>query len=221
MNQNLKILILEDDTLFAESLEDFLTESGFLVELCEDGQSALDKSYENNYDLLLFDINTPKLNGYEVLQNIREQNDNTPAIFLTSFKDKDSIIKGFDKGADDYLKKPVDLDELYMRITALLKRSNLLFDAIKIGDHIYYPDEKKLHLGDKEQLLSKKQSKLLELFIQNKNQLVTKEMICNKLWEWDKEPSEGSIRVYIAQLKKLLGKDIIQNHKGLGYKLEL
>lgn len=221
MNQNLKILILEDDTLFAESLEDFLVESGFLVELCEDGQSALDKSYENNYDLLLFDINTPKLNGYEVLQNIREQNDNTPAIFLTSFKDKDSIIKGFNKGADDYLKKPVDLDELYMRITALLKRSNLLFDAIKIRDHIYYPDEKKLHLGDKEQLLSKKQSKLLELFIQNKNQLVTKEMIYNKLWKWDKEPSEGSIRVYITQLKKLLGKDIIQNHKGLGYKLEL
>jgi DNA-binding response OmpR family regulator len=221
MQKSPKILILEDDTLFAESLEDFLSESGFLVDLCEDGKVALDKSYENRYDLLLLDVNVPKLNGFEVLQSIREQNNNTPAIFLTSFRDKESVLKGFDKGADDYIKKPVDLDELYMRISAILKRSCCILEDIKIGKFLYSPKQKTLMYDGEIQNLSKKLSDLLELFIQNKNSLITKEMIYEKLWEWDKEPSEGAIRVYISELKKLLGKQTIQNHKGLGYKLEL
>jgi DNA-binding response OmpR family regulator len=217
----MNILILEDDTLFSESLEDFLTEANFEVTLCSDGEMALDKSYENSYDLLLLDVNVPKLNGFEVLQNIREQNDETPAIFLTSFKDKESVLKGFDKGADDYLKKPVDLDELLSRIKALLKRTNPTHESVKIGECIYHPKEKKLICKDSELSLSKKLSELLELLLEQKNQLVTKEYICQRLWEWDKQPSEGSLRVYINELKKLIGKEMITNQKGIGYKLEL
>jgi DNA-binding response OmpR family regulator len=217
----MNILILEDDTLFAESLEDFLSEANFDVTLCSDGEMALDKSYENNYDLLLLDVNVPKLNGFEVLQSIRKQNDETPAIFLTSFKDKESVLKGFDKGADDYLKKPVDLDELLSRIKALLKRTNHTHESVKIGECIYHPKEKKLTCKDSELSLSKKLSELLELLLEQKNQLVTKEYICQRLWEWDKQPSEGSLRVYINELKKLIGKEMITNQKGIGYKLEL
>jgi len=216
----MNILILEDDTLFAESLEDFLSEANFDVTLCSDGEMALDKSYENNYDLLLLDVNVPKLNGFEVLQSIRKQNDETPAIFLTSFKDKESVLKGFDRGADDYLKKPVDLDELLSRIKALLKRTNHTHESVEIGECIYHPKEKKLICKDSELSLSKKLSELLELLLEQKNQLVTKEYICQRLWEWDKQPSEGSLRVYINELKKLIGKEMITNQKGIGYKLE-
>jgi DNA-binding response OmpR family regulator len=217
----MNILILEDDTLFAESLEDFLSEANFDVTLCSDGEMALDKSYENHYDLLLLDVNVPKLNGFEVLQSIRKQNDETPAIFLTSFKDKESVLKGFDRGADDYLKKPVDLDELLSRIKALLKRTNHTHESVEIGECIYHPKEKKLICKDSELSLSKKLSELLELLLEQKNQLVTKEYICQRLWEWDKQPSEGSLRVYINELKKLIGKEMITNQKGIGYKLEL
>ncbi|MCH9814763.1 MAG: response regulator transcription factor [Epsilonproteobacteria bacterium] len=220
-NHNIKILVLEDDQLFAESLEDFLTEMGFEITLCNNGECALDSSYEYHYDLLLLDVNVPKLNGFEVLQSIRKQNDNTPAIFLTSFKDKASLLKGFDKGADDYLKKPVDMDELHSRITALLRRTNCIIETIPIGQYHYHPNQKMLKLGSKELVLSKKLSDLLELLIEHQNQLVTKEMITEKLWEWDKAPSEGALRVYINELKKILGKEMIQNQKGLGYKLEL
>lgn len=217
----MNILLLEDDLLFSESLEDFLSEAGFDVDICNDGECALEKSYENNYDLLLLDVNVPKLNGFEVLQNIRAQNDNTPAIFLTSFKDKASVLKGFDKGADDYLKKPVDLNELHSRIIALLKRTNHLIESIKIGKYLYNPKQKKLIYQDEELSLSKKLSDLLDILIEHKNQLVTKEQISVRLWEWDKQPSEGSLRVYINELKKIIGKEMIQNQKGIGYKLEL
>ncbi len=217
----IKILLLEDDNLFAESLEDFLSELGFCVDICNDGESALEKSYENRYNLLLLDINVPKVNGFEVLQNIREQNDDTPAIFLTSFRDKNSILKGFDKGADDYLKKPVDLDELYSRITALLRRTKSLTNTIKVGKYLYYPKQKTLKYKNKELILSKKLSELLDILVKQQNQIVTKETILEKLWEWNEEASEGSLRVYINKLKKILGKEMIKNQKGIGYKLEL
>jgi len=217
----MNILILEDDTLFAESLEDFLSEAGYNIDICHDGQSALEKSYENRYDLLLLDVNVPKINGFEVLQDIRNQNNNTPAIFLTSFKDKESVLKGFDKGADDYLKKPVDLDELQSRIKALLKRTNRLIETIEIGKYIYHIKEKKLTSKDEELILSKKLYELLDILIEHKNKLVTKELILERLWKWDKAPSEGSLRVYINELKKIIGKDMITNQKGIGYKLEL
>ena len=216
-----KILLLEDDILFAQSLEDFLQECGFIVDICIDGESALEKSYENSYDCMLLDVNVPKLNGFEVLQSIREQNNNTPAIFLTSFKDKESVLKGFDKGADDYIKKPVDLDELLSRINALLKRTHNFANVIQVGKYLYNPIQKTLTCGKEELTLTKKLSYLLDILIEHKNSLVTKEMISKKLWEWDEEPSEGSLRVYINELKKIIGKEMIKNQKGFGYKLEL
>ncbi len=216
----LKILILEDDLLFSESLEDFLQELKFQTDICYNGEDALDRSYENSYDLLLLDINVPKLNGFEVLQNIRKQNDNTPAIFITSYKDKDSILRGFDKGADDYIVKPIDLDELQRRITALLKRSNKLVKDIQIGKFKYNKIEKKLYNTYEEFLLPDKVSKLLEILIENKNSIVPKEILLNSIWNWGENSSEGSLRVYINELKKILGKDMIDNQKGVGYKLK-
>lgn len=220
INQNIHILILEDDTLFAESLEDFLEEEGFRITLVGDGEKALELVYENHFDLLLLDVNVPSLSGFEFLSTIREKQQSTPAIFITSFKDKESIKDGFLKGADDYLTKPVDLDELLLRIIALLRRANKLEESIMIGHAIYLPKEGIVQLEDEKYPLSKKVILLLDLLIENQNKTVTTAQIEERLWGWDETPSPSSLRVYINELKKLLGKERIVNQKGIGYRLE-
>ena len=217
----IEILIVEDDILFAESLEDFLSEEGFAITLAHDGEKALDTTYEKRFDLLLLDVNVPKLSGFKLLETLRQNQHNTPAIFITSFKDKQSIQKGFLTGADDYLTKPVDLDELLLRIFALLKRSGKLQKSIVIGAVTYLPKEGLITHHETQYQPSKKVLLLLDLLLENKNQLVSIDRINDTLWSWGETPSASSLRVYINELKKILGKEYIINHKAQGYKLAL
>lgn len=218
-----KILILEDDTLFANTLEDFLTCEEFIVNIAKDGEEALNLNYDNNYDLYIFDINVPKINGLELLKLLRQNNDATPTIFLTSYKDKDTLKDAFLKGCDDYIKKPVDLDELLFRIKAILKRNKKEFKQIILGNNIFFnPISKRVFEDGVDVNLPIKVLEMLELFLENRNEIVTKDMIISKLWSTSQSYSEGSIRVYINQLKKLFkNKEAIVNIKGIGYKLEL
>ena len=216
-----KILILEDDELFATTLEDFLTDEDFEVDIANDGQECLELNFKKNYDLYIFDINVQKINGLELLEQLRKSQDNTPTIYLTSYKDKDTLQQAFLNGCDDYLKKPADLDELLLRIKALLKRNKKQFDSINLSKNIVFnPLNKRVYEDDVDLNLSIKVLELLELFIENRGDIVTKEMIISKLWSASEEYSEGSIRVYINQIKKLLDKDSIINIKGVGYKIE-
>ncbi|CAM3943435.1 response regulator transcription factor [Arcobacter cloacae] len=217
-----KILVLEDDELFASTLEDFLSDEGFEVDIANDGQECLNLNFEKNYDLYIFDINVPKINGLDLLQQLRNSSDNTPTIFLTSYKDKDTLQDAFLKGCDDYLKKPVDLDELLLRIKALLKRNKKIFDIIKLSNNLTFnPLNKRVYENDIDLNLPIKVLELMELFVENRGEIVTKEMIISKLWATSEDYSEGSIRVYINQIKKLFeNKDSILNIKGVGYKIE-
>ncbi|RXK00955.1 DNA-binding response regulator [Arcobacter sp. CECT 8986] len=217
-----RILVLEDDELFAQTLEDFLEEEGYFIDIAQDGQKALDLNYENNYDLYLLDINVPKINGLELLSQLRQSGDETPAIYLTSYKDKQTLEDGFSCGCDDYIKKPVDLDELNLRIKSILKRCGKLLEEISISEDIKFnPSTKRVYKNGTDLNTPIKIAFLLELFLENKDSIVTKEMIISKLWSTSEEYSEGSIRVYINNLKKIIGKDKITNIKGIGYKLEL
>lgn len=217
-----KILVLEDDLLFASTLEDFLGSEGFFVDIAKDGQECLDLNYENNYDLYIFDINVPKINGLELLKSLRENNDNTPTIFLTSYKDKDTLKEAFLKGCDDYIKKPVDLDELYLRIKALLKRNKKEFDLVHLSPSIIFdPVKKRVFENEIDLNLPIKVLELIELFVENNGDIVTKDMIINRLWSASESYSDGSIRVYINHVKKLFeNKDSVVNVKGIGYKVE-
>ena len=216
------ILLLEDDELFASTLEDFLSDEGFAVDIASDGEVCLELNFKKNYDLYIFDINVPKINGLDLLEQLRQSDDNTPTIFLTSYKDKDTLHDAFLKGCDDYLKKPVDLDELILRIKALLKRNKKQFQIIKLSDTLTFnPSNKRAYENEVDLNLPVKVLELLELFLENKGEIVTKNMIISKLWTIQEEYSEGSIRVYINHIKKLLGKESILNIKGIGYKIEL
>lgn len=217
-----KILVLEDDELFASTLEDFLIEEKFVIDIAKDGEECLSLNYENNYDLYIFDIKVPKISGLELLASLRNSEDNTPTIFLTSYKDKDTLQEAFVKGCDDYLKKPVDLDELLLRIKALLKRNKKQFDLIKLTETLdFNPINKRIYENGTDLNLPTKILDLIELFIENRGDIVTKEMIINRLWAANEDYSEGSIRVYINQIKKLFSDvNVIVNIKGIGYKIE-
>lgn len=214
-----KILIVEDDTLFGESLADFLEDSGFHIHIAKTIQEALEQSYRNRYDLYIFDINLPDGNGLELLTDLQQSGDTTPTIYLTSYKDKEMLFKGFKSGCDDYLRKPCDMDELLMRIHAVLKR-NGQGRTQKIYDRFTLDTVNQAVYENGEPLnLPKKIVALFELFIDNQEKILSQDIIVDKLWEPCEEPSFGSIRVYINKLNKLIAPKKITNLKGIGYRL--
>lgn len=215
----IKILLLEDDPLFGESIQDFLEEEGFEVTLVPNGQEALSATYENQYDIYLFDINVPLIDGLSLLSDLRGSNDQTPTIFLTSHQELTILTEAFKNGADDYLKKPFATDELIARIHAILRRSGGSKEIHSVGDLSIDTQHKVILVAGKEILLSPKEYQLMALFIRNAGEIVTKEMITNELWSASEPSSEGAIRVYINRLKQEIGNERIINARGLGYRL--
>ncbi|MDD2698137.1 MAG: response regulator transcription factor [Arcobacteraceae bacterium] len=216
----IKILLLEDDELFAETLIDNLEEYDYQICHTSNGESFLASAYENNFDIYLLDINVPLIDGMKSLQEIRRLNDNTPAVFLTSYKDKETLKNGFLSGCDDYLTKPFDIDELDLRIKSLLKRSGKSYDLIQFENLIYDPLIQTITKDGVDMACGQKVNELFKLFFENRGKIVTKEMIVTRLWGYDEEYSEGSLRVYVTKLQKLFDTKKIYNIKNIGYKIE-
>jgi len=212
-----KILILEDNKLFNETLEDFLEEEGFSVETALDPYTALELTYKYKFDIYLFDINLPYENGFKLLQKLRDSGDRTPTIFLTSREDRESLLEGFERGGDDYMRKPIDLDELLARIKALLKRE-FKSEKIYINDYIIDCNAKRIYLKDKPLPITTKAVELLLLLIGAKGEVVPIDVIEDRLWHVGQSISLGAIRVYINNLKRYFPN--IKNIRGVGYKLE-
>ena len=210
------ILLLEDDRLFAETLADFLEEEGYRLTVVLDPLSAMDRAYEGRYDLYLFDVNLPFESGFELLAKLRGGEDRTPTIFLTSREDKASLIEGFESGGDDYLRKPVDLDELRVRIEAVLRRREGQ-RRLRIGGYEMDLVAKQLYRDGRPVELSARLFDLLHLLAGSHGQTVPTERILSELWSRDREASYGALRVYITRLKKLFG-DRIENVRGVGYR---
>lgn len=213
-----KILLLEDDPLFGESLVDMLEEEGFEVDLVPNGQAALDATFTSQYDLYLLDINVPIINGITLLQELRDAEDETPAIFVTSHKEKSKLQEGFVSGCDDYIIKPFDNDELLLRINALLRRFKKK-ERYCAGDLCVDNTHKTIYYNSQPLELSRKEFELLALFIAHANEIVSKEMIMDELYAAGESGSEGAVRVYINRLKQLLPEVQFDNIRGLGYKL--
>ena len=212
-----RVLLVEDDVILSETLCELLEVEGYDVTLATTGNDALDATYEKSFEIMLFDVNIPDLNGFELLKSLRESGDATPCIFLTSLNDIASLSRGFEVGADDYLKKPFDFDELLVRIQALLRKSfassanEIVYKNLryKIATNELFSEGKMLSLAPQEQ-------KLVALFFRRVDETITKQEL---LYELDsvRESSEGALRVYITKLRKV-GLEI-QTIKGTGYRL--
>ena len=215
-----QILLVEDDETLAELISEYLSEQGYDVTVRADAKAAIDTAYERNFDILILDVKLPKGDGFSLLRELRRLGDDTPAIFTTSLNTLQDLEIGYKSGCDDYLKKPYELKELLLRIQILLKRkfSHVNDEFIELnGGYKFYPSSKTLRQNGQIVSLSNKESELLALFLENKNALLSKETIFDKIWNYGEEPSELSLRVYVKNLRRILGKDAIVNRRGDGY----
>ncbi|MGE4381654.1 MAG: response regulator transcription factor [Arcobacter sp.] len=216
-----KILLLEDDLNLSETVSDYFEEQGFDVICVYDGEEAISSIYEHNFDLLLLDVNVPNKNGFEVLKEIRAQNKKVPAIFTTSLNSMDSLEKGFESGCDDYIRKPFELKELLLRVQTILKRefANNKNELINITPEVTFNSiSNELRENGVEVKLNLKELKLLKFFLQHPNELLVHDRIYDYVWDYDEEYSDNSLRTYIKNLRKILGKDKIVSLKKLGYR---
>jgi DNA-binding response OmpR family regulator len=207
-----RILLLEDDFVLGESIEEMLCEAHYTVDWARSGDDAAQLSFDHSYDLYLFDVNVPDINGFELLEQLREADDSTPTIFISALSDISSITKGFSLGADDYLKKPFFPEELLVRIEAKFAKVN---QTIHWGAITYNPKTNDVTKDGSLITLGDVQLPLLRLFITNIGRTLTKE----SLFDLMEHPSDTALRVAINKLKQTTGWEIL-NVRGIGYRIE-
>ena len=219
----MKILLLEDDVILNEIIEEFLLSLNYEVISAFDGNKAEELIYEENFDLLLFDVNIPNITGFELLKNIRQNNINIPIIFITSRHTADDVKIGFNSGCDDYIKKPFELSELQLRIENVKRLRQIdNHGQIKIDNDTFYNYEKKVIIRNNEEFnLSKIESKILEYFLKNKNKAISIDEISVNNWLYDEMPESTTIRTYIKNLRKKLNDETITTLKGIGYRFNI
>ena len=218
----MKILILEDETVLALSMQEFLEDSSYDVECYTSSDDAYDAIYEHAYDLYLLDVKVPgEKNGFEMLEELRQHGNKTPAIFITSLTDIDDLSRGYECGACDYIRKPFDLAELKLRVEQVVRTQCFSSsEEIIILPHDYHYDVKKMKLlhNDKAIKLGKTETKILELLIKQRGSVVSCEMFWEEVWgEW---VDSANIRVQVGNLRKKLEKDFIKNIRGVGYSID-
>ncbi len=211
-----KILLLEDDEVLSETLIDLLEAEGFEVTHVKNGQEALDATFNKRFDVMILDVNVPNINGFELLKELREAGDKTIAIFLTALTDIDSLSHGFDIGADDYIKKPFDFDELLIRIKALLKKQSNS-SKVTLGAFSFDFEQEELYKDGKFVKLTPYERQIAKLLFKNIGKSVTKFELFDIL-NYGEEMSEGALRVHINSLRKI-GLPI-ETLRGIGYRLE-
>lgn len=214
----MRILLMEDDAVLSDILLDYLRES-WEVDYAYNTQAVYDNLDNAKYDLFIFDINVAGKSGLELLKELREFNDTTPTIIITAYTDTEYLKQAFELGACDYIKKPFDLEELNSRILNAKTIFNIQNNTqIEIDSDIYFNTSKKQILNkDKFFAISTKDSKILEYFLKNRNRLISNEELVQNIWDFDKMPSDATIRSHIRTLRDLIGKDKINTIRGSGY----
>lgn len=216
----MRLLLLEDDLDYKQSIKEYLESLHYIVDDFEDGEEALSAIYENKYHLLILDIRVPKLNGYELVKLLRQENNTTPVIYITSLTDINNLSLGYELGCNDYIKKPFSPKELKYRIEQLIKlfyannnktialNSGLSYDIVK----------QELYKDDCIVPLTKKENEVVFCLLSSKNQFVSSETLRSEVWE-DRYICEADIRVCIKKIRDKTSKDFISNQRGIGYKI--
>ncbi|HEY9186784.1 MAG TPA: response regulator transcription factor [Ignavibacteria bacterium] len=222
----MKILIIEDEKKVANFIKQALVEQLYTVDVAYDGEKGLEMGLSDEYDLIVLDIMLPKLDGYEIIKKIRNENITTPILVLTAKDAVSDKVKGLDIGADDYLCKPFVLEELFARIRSLLRRqsvdkSNILkLDNLEL-DTITHTAKR----GDKKIEFTAREYELLEFLLRNKNRVLTRSIIAQHVWEYNFDVESNIVDVYINRLRNKIdfgnNKKLIHSIKGVGYVMKV
>ena len=214
----MKLLIVEDEERMNMLLVKVLRKLGYTTDSAFDGEEAVDLYFENNYDLVILDLNLPKMDGMEVLKIIREDNVRIPVLILSARSEITDKIQGLDEGANDYLTKPFHFDELTARVRALLRRNSLISTSkIEIGNVILDTSTKILTVEGMPVSLSKKEYGIIHYLMQRKGETITAQKLIESVWESDHDGAEESFYVRMSTLRRKLPKGFIKNVRGQGY----
>lgn len=223
----MKILIIEDEYNLADAISSMLISENYMVDIATDGENGLYEALTDIYDLILLDVMLPHKNGFEILKELKSENISAKVIMLTAKSNIDDKMNGFNNGADDYLTKPFHMDELLARVNIQLRKDDINNDILKYED--LELNIKKLILknttNNQEVSVIGKEFQLIELLIRNKNIVLSKEQIFNKIWGYDSECEINTLEAYISFLRKKLklinSKVSIKVIRNMGYKLEV
>ena len=218
----MKILLAEDEVDLNNVVTRYLKKNGYSVDSVLDGEEALDYLEYGEHDLVILDIMMPKVDGFEVIKKLRDKGNHTSVLMLTARDSADDKVKGLDLGADDYIVKPFDFNELLARIRAVVRRKyGNSSNKLVIGDLILDTSEKSVTRAGKQIELTGKEYEVLEYLMQSKNRILSREQIKEHVWDFDYEGDSNIIDVLIKNIRKKIdvedGKQIIYTKRGLGY----
>ena len=217
----MRLLLVEDDDLLGDAVKTGLIQFGYVVDWLKDGESARAAIKSESFEAIILDLGLPKLSGLGFLQSIRNDGNSTPVIILTARESIEDRVKGLDSGADDYLVKPFDLNELSARVRALIRRSTGRADAtlhyrnltLDPAAHAVYVDEVLVNVPRRE-------FALLQKLLENSGQVLSREQIMQSLYGWDEEVDSNALEVHIHNLRKKLNANYIRTIRGVGYMIE-
>jgi DNA-binding response OmpR family regulator len=221
----MRILLVEDDFNLAETLAEAITDQRYVVDVADDGESALNYIKNLDYDLILLDVMLPDLNGIDLCQKLRSQGYQMPILMITALDTVSDKITGLDAGADDYIIKPVDLGELFARIRALLRRGSTSSPPILAwGELQFNPSTYEVSYGDSPLRLTPKEYSILELLLRNGRRVLSRSVIIDSIWSLEDPPDQDTVKVHIRSLRQKLkavgaSVDFIETVHGLGYRL--
>ncbi|ENZ00471.1 two-component system response regulator [Clostridium thermobutyricum] len=216
----LKILILEDDKYLNEIIKSYILSKGYIVTNVFDAEEAKSAIYKQIFDLYILDIMVPKGNGIDILNNIRDMTDN-PVLIITALDSENTEIKAFEKGTDDYIRKPFSPNKLLIRIEAILRRANKLTnDEILFKDYKINLKNYNVNYKGEDLCVLKKEFDILKILIENKGIILSREKILDKVWGYDYFGNDRVVDAQIKNLRKKLKTDIIKTVKGIGYIIE-
>ncbi|HWW30273.1 MAG TPA: response regulator [Steroidobacteraceae bacterium] len=214
----MRVLLVEDDGMIAQGLQTALRQAGFAVDLMRDGSSAAAALQTSVFDVVLLDLGLPQRDGIEVLRELRRRGDTTPVIILTARDEIQHRIAGLDAGADDYIVKPFDLDEVMARMRSVLRRAGGRGDStIQHGDLRLDPVSRTIERNGTPVNLSAHEYAVLEALLQRPGAVLSRTQLEDRLYGWDQPIGSNAVEVYIHGLRRKLGSDVIRTLRGVGY----
>ncbi len=214
----MRLLLVEDDPLLGDGLQAGLRQSGYTVDWLKDAASTEAALSSENYEIMVLDLGLPDRSGLSVLKNLRQRGDELPVLILTARDSVEDRVLGLDSGADDYLLKPCDLDELAARLRALLRRHGGRADnTIRHGEIALDPAAHAVTIADKNVDIAPREYAVLQLLMENIGRVMSRSRLEENLYSWDGEVESNAIEVYIHHLRKKFGSDLIRTIRGVGY----